>query len=220
MNTLITLTGPTCAGKTTLEELLIGAGAARVVSNTTRAPRPGEVDGVHYRFRDPAWFYEREVRGELIESVRFDGTTYGNTEDDVIDAFHRGHGFAVWVIEPHGHKQVKAWAEKRAAVRHYSVFVDGKTEEIANRFLARVTNGQMSHAKAAARLTEMFTSERGWVAEAHTDVFAGGNELYDCYVERFDPTTEASVVNYLLAIARDQAPIQPATDGLYFRKAA
>jgi guanylate kinase len=55
-NTLITLTGPSCAGKTTLEDRLIKAGFDRVISNTTRAPRRGEIDGVHYHFRTPEWF--------------------------------------------------------------------------------------------------------------------------------------------------------------------
>ena len=43
------------------------------VSVTTRAPRPGEVDGVHYHFVDPARFDELIARGELLEWAEIHG---------------------------------------------------------------------------------------------------------------------------------------------------
>jgi guanylate kinase len=72
---LIVLAGPSGVGKTSivaalrrqLPELFFS------VSATTRDPRPGEVDGVHYRFVGPAGFDELLARGELLEWAEIHG---------------------------------------------------------------------------------------------------------------------------------------------------
>lgn len=205
--TLVTLTGPSCAGKTHLEEMLIFRGAARVVSNTSRTPRPGEVDGVHYRFRTRDWFEDQRAFGNLIECVEFGGNYYGNSEDDVLATLERGHGFAVWVIEPYGHKQVKRWAETASVaddLRHFSVFIDGDIEVIANRFLVRFMTSSDSPVRAARRLAEIMTTERAWVAEAHQDMLTG-HELYDLYVEQFGPHNDTTVADWIEALVRNDA---------------
>jgi len=57
---LLVLAGPAGSGKSTLCDRLVKEipGFARVVTTTTRAPRPGEVDGVHYHFLTPEQFDE------------------------------------------------------------------------------------------------------------------------------------------------------------------
>jgi guanylate kinase len=72
---LIVLAGPSGVGKTSivaalrrqLPEMFFS------VSATTRDPRPGEVDGVHYRFVGPAGFDELLARGELLEWAEIHG---------------------------------------------------------------------------------------------------------------------------------------------------
>ena len=66
---LIVLTGPTAVGKGTVEAKL-RADHPEVwvsVSATTRAPRPGEVDGVNYWFLTEDEFLAREAAGEFLE---------------------------------------------------------------------------------------------------------------------------------------------------------
>lgn len=218
---LITLTGPSCAGKTTLEERLIARGAARVISNTTRAPRAGEVDGVHYKFRDHHWFDRQRAIGGLVEYVEFNGNYYGNTREDIMDALKRGDGFAVWVIEPHGHKQVKEWAKNSPdgrQIHHYSVFIDGSPKIVAERFLRRVMEDTKGSLKTyAARLEAMMTTELAWRLEAGFDVGMNGQRLYDLFVERYDETNETDVESWLVALAKNQAVVGSLDNGMHFK---
>src|SRR5439155_1306920 len=67
--TLFVVSAPSGAGKTTLcREARLGVpGLAYSVSVTTRAPRPGEIDGVDFRFVDEASFRAMLGRGEFAE---------------------------------------------------------------------------------------------------------------------------------------------------------
>ena len=53
------------------------------VSATTRAPRPGERDGDHYRFLTRARFCEAVAAGKFLEWVDYGGNLYGTLRDDV-----------------------------------------------------------------------------------------------------------------------------------------
>ncbi len=63
------LAGPSGSGKSTLCDRLVGAnlGFKRVVTTTTRPPREGETDGVHYHFFTPAEFTQKVASGEFLE---------------------------------------------------------------------------------------------------------------------------------------------------------
>ena len=75
---LIVLSGPAGSGKGTVSQLLLRSpDFAFSVSATTRAPRPGEVDGVNYHFITTADFEERTRRGELLEYTNYCGNYYG-----------------------------------------------------------------------------------------------------------------------------------------------
>ena len=79
MTTLFVLSGPSGAGKSALIERLLASdpGIRFSVSCTTRAPRPGEQDGVDYHFisRDR---FEGDVRaGRFFEYAEFSGNLYG-----------------------------------------------------------------------------------------------------------------------------------------------
>jgi guanylate kinase len=65
----IVLGGLSGSGKTTVLDLLLAIGAVRRgVTCTTRRPREGEVDGVHYRFVTQEWYDEAAERGWLADS--------------------------------------------------------------------------------------------------------------------------------------------------------
>jgi guanylate kinase len=82
---LFVLSGPSGVGKDAVLQKLLGAGPAapwipglrRCVTATTRAPRPGEVDGRDYHFWDSAAFEQRQQQGELLESAIVHGYHYG-----------------------------------------------------------------------------------------------------------------------------------------------
>ncbi|MFC6088568.1 guanylate kinase [Saccharothrix sp. BKS2] len=77
------------------------------VSVTTRAPRPGEVDGVHYHFVDVAEFHRMAHDGELLEHAEFAGNRYGTPREPVERALASGRP-SLLEIELQGARQVRA----------------------------------------------------------------------------------------------------------------
>ena len=83
--TLFVVSAPSGAGKGTLIRRLLGEldGIVFSVSWTTRAPRPGERDGVDYHFCDEATFREKVRRGEFLEWAEVHGHLYGTGRAEV-----------------------------------------------------------------------------------------------------------------------------------------
>jgi guanylate kinase len=106
---LIILSGPSGSGKSTvLEQVLKTANwpLRLSVSATTRAPRPGEKDGVHYYFWTPEQF-EREVRaGQFLEWAEVHGQRYGTLRREVEPVREKGTG-VILDIDVQGARAVK-----------------------------------------------------------------------------------------------------------------
>ena len=77
------------------------------ISVTTRAPRPGEIEGVHYLFRTDAEFAAMIAAGELIEWAGVFGRTYGTPRAPVLAALAAGRD-VVFDIDWQGHRQLRA----------------------------------------------------------------------------------------------------------------
>lgn len=80
--TLYVISAPSGAGKTSLIKALLGRDPHLhlSVSYTTRAPRPGEIDGVHYRFVDPPTFQRMVAEAAFLEHAQVFGNWYGTAE--------------------------------------------------------------------------------------------------------------------------------------------
>ncbi len=78
---LLVVAAPSGAGKSTLVNALLASDPTikLSISYTTRAPRPGEVDGREYRFIDAAEFERMRAGGEFIESAEVHGHWYGTS---------------------------------------------------------------------------------------------------------------------------------------------
>jgi guanylate kinase len=107
---LTVLSGPTAVGKGTVvtrlsqehPEIFVS------VSVTTRPPRPGEVDGVHYHFVSDAEFDGLIAEGALLEWAIVHGVhRYGTPRDPVLRALDEGRP-ALLEIDLQGARQVKA----------------------------------------------------------------------------------------------------------------
>jgi guanylate kinase len=105
----LVIAAPPGAGKTSVSRALLDTEEALVlsVSVTTRAPRPGEVDGVHYHFRDMAEYHAMIARGDLLEHAMFLGRGYGTPRAPVEAALAEGRD-VLFDIEWQGHRQLKA----------------------------------------------------------------------------------------------------------------
>jgi len=106
---LIIISGPSGAGKGTLVDRLVARvpGVCVSVSATTRAPRPGEVDGVDYHFLSPADFERRITLGDFLEWAQVHGNRYGTLRSSVEAQIVQGCT-VVLEIDPQGARQVKA----------------------------------------------------------------------------------------------------------------
>ncbi|MBK1656771.1 guanylate kinase [Paracraurococcus ruber] len=96
-------------GKTSVSRALLESEPALSlsVSATTRAPRPGEQEGVHYFFRTPGEFAEGVAAGEFLEHASFLGRSYGTPRAPVEQALAEGRD-VLFDIEWQGHRQLKA----------------------------------------------------------------------------------------------------------------
>lgn len=105
----LVIAAPPGAGKTSVSRALLDTEAELElsVSVTTRAPRPGEQDGVHYHFRDMAEYHAMIARGDLLEHAMFLGRGYGTPRAPVEAALAEGRD-VLFDIEWQGHRQLKA----------------------------------------------------------------------------------------------------------------
>ncbi|XP_063616771.1 guanylate kinase isoform X2 [Cydia splendana] len=105
----LVLCGPSGSGKSTLLKRLLKEFPDKFgfsVSHTTRGPRPGEKNGVHYHFTTKDEMLAAIEKGEFLETATFSGNTYGTSKRAVEDVRRTGK-ICVLDIEIEGVKQVK-----------------------------------------------------------------------------------------------------------------
>ncbi|XP_022117511.1 guanylate kinase [Pieris rapae] len=105
----LVLCGPSGSGKSTLLKRLLKEFPDKFgfsVSHTTRGPRPGEKDGIHYHFTSKELMMSAVDKGEFIETAVFSGNMYGTSKKAVEDVRRTGR-ICVLDIEIEGVKQIK-----------------------------------------------------------------------------------------------------------------
>jgi guanylate kinase len=119
------ITGPSGVGKGTLIRTLREQvpELALSVSATTRAPRPGEVDGVHYRFLSDDDFERLVQDGAFVEHARYSGRRYGTLREELDRHLDAGHP-VVLEIEVQGARQVRETLPEAV-----QVFIEPPSEE-------------------------------------------------------------------------------------------
>jgi len=145
---LIVVAAPSGAGKTSLVNALVERDPRLVlsVSYTTRAARPGELDGRHYHFTDPAAFQRMREAGEFLECAEVFGHWYGTHEATTREVLAGGRD-VILEIDWQGARQVR---ERFPDCR--SVFILPPSLETLRARLGR--RAQDSEAVIAARMAE------------------------------------------------------------------
>lgn len=153
----LVLAAPSGAGKTSLTRALLAAEPelSLSISVTTRAPRPGEQDGVHYLFRDQATFDAMVAGGAFLEHATVLGRdSYGTPRAPVEAALAAGRD-VVFDIDWQGHRQLRAalpgavvgvfiLPPSRAALEHRLRDRGDATEAEIGRRMGRA-QGELSH---------------------------------------------------------------------------
>jgi guanylate kinase len=159
---LLVLAGPTAVGKGTV------AAYIRVhfpevwlsVSMTTRRPRPGEVDGVHYHFVDEAEFDRMVAAGEFLEYAVVHGRAkYGTPRGPLERALREGR-MAMLEIDLQGARQVRETMPDAL----FAFLAPPSWEELIRRQRGRGTESEEE------RVARLATAERELAAAAEFDV--------------------------------------------------
>ena len=104
---LIVISGPAGSGKGTVNAQLLQTGDfAFSVSATTRAPRPGEVDGVNYYYITHEEFERRIASGDMLEYTSYVGNYYGTPRKEAEAVLESGKNL-ILEIEVDGAGQVR-----------------------------------------------------------------------------------------------------------------
>jgi guanylate kinase len=172
---LLVLAGPTAVGKGTV------AAAVREdhpdvwisVSATTRAPRPGEVDGEHYHFVSDDEFDQMIAGGDLLEYAVVHGhAKYGTPRKPVEAALADGRP-AMLEIDLQGARQVKANMPEALLV----FLAPPSWEELVRRLVGRGTETE------AERERRLATARVELAAEAEFDVTIVNHEVHEAAAE-------------------------------------
>lgn len=202
---IVTLTGPSCAGKTTLEKRLKEEGFVQVISHTTREPRAGEENGKAYYFTDKSEFKRLRDTGFFVESVHFNGNYYGVSAQEIQRVADEGKPIVV-IVEPEGLLQVREYCFNHGWNRH-SVFIDNPGEVIARRFLERMlADFSMAIGKggsAASGVIDTYSKRLGVMLKDECHWAEDVGPVCDTWLTNFDEKNIEAVVEDLASQAFD-----------------
>ena len=154
---LVVISGASGVGKGTVLGIMMNkrSDLAFSVSATTRDPRPGEVDGVHYYFITKERFEEMIANGEFLEYDAHAANYYGTPRAQAEEKMERGS--VLLDIEPNGAKQVKAAAPEATLI----FIMPPSMEELEKRLRGR---GDTSDEQIAMRLERAVweMEQRSW----------------------------------------------------------
>jgi guanylate kinase len=142
------VSAPSGTGKTTVCRAVVerDPGIEFSVSHTTRAPRPGEVDGVHYWFVDRAGFKALVEQGAFVEHAEYAGNLYGTSRASLDGPLARGRDLLL-EVEVQGARQIRA----RRADARFVFLLPPSLEELEHRLRARGTDTSEAVAARLAR---------------------------------------------------------------------
>ncbi|HWL15990.1 MAG TPA: guanylate kinase [Opitutus sp.] len=149
---LLVLAGPAGSGKSTLCDRLVAElpEFSRVITTTTRAPRPGEVNGVHYHFFTPQEFDQKVAAGEFLEWawVHSDPKSgidrrYGTLKSSVLEPLSRGQNL-VMSVDVQGVESFRRAARANPLLaRHMTtIFIVVDHDRLVARMRARSQDGE------------------------------------------------------------------------------
>ncbi|MGH8190756.1 MAG: guanylate kinase [Rhodanobacteraceae bacterium] len=185
---LFIVAAPSGAGKSTLVNALLERepGIALSISHTTRAPRPGDVDGVQYHFVDRATFRKMVAHGNFLEHADVFGHGYGTSRIAVEPILEEGRDVLL-EIDWQGARQVRG--ANRDCV---SIFIlPPSRAELERRLRARATDSE-------ATIEKRLAASREEIVHAHE---------FDCIVvnDRFEDAV--AVLQAVVRTARAGTPL-------------
>lgn len=184
--TLIILSGPSGCGKgTVLSQVLADRDDTVLsVSMTTRAPRPGDVDGVQYHFRTREQFEQTIAEDGLLEYAEYSGNYYGTPIGPIEQLLAAGTN-VVLEVEVQGAEKVMARCPD-----HLSMFIlPPSLAELERRLRGRGTETEESIARRMAAAVEE-------IRHAGSYQYIVLNDDLDTAVRRVNTIIDAELMRY------------------------
>lgn len=125
---IIVMVGPSGSGKTTVGEALSKKGVPKLVTTTTRKPRPGERDGVDYYFKEA----KDLDPDDFIEQTIYNDKVYGLTKAEVEKALEK-NDIAHVSLDRNGSEAMKTFFPEETRV----VFINISREDMVDRMRNR-----------------------------------------------------------------------------------
>lgn len=202
---IVSVAGPSGAGKSFLASLLKSEHSFQeIVSTTTRAPREGEKDGVHYHFIDKEEFLKLDSEGGLVEKTYVNGNYYGVSKNEPLRLAKENLPI-VLVAEPEGVKQVKKYCDDNNWIG-ISVFInsplDVLMERLNNRMqeeIDRVNKDDPLYDEKVKKVTQSNMSRmkhikdfelKNWVEPAYSK-----DTVFDLVFDEFNKSNEHDVIS-------------------------
>jgi len=137
---LFLISAPSGGGKSTLLKMLSEEpDFVYSVSCTTRAPRPGELDGRDYHFLTVVEFEGRIAAGEFIEHAQVHGNFYGTLRQTILESMNSGRD-VLMDVDIQGAARIRANADEQMRAALVDIFLmPPSMDELRRRLLKRGT---------------------------------------------------------------------------------
>lgn len=170
---ILTITGPSGSGKSEIVKKLLelDPNLGKVISHTTREPRPNEVEGVDYYFVDEQYFKDNVFMEAVVSSS---GETYGTSEAEMVRIFDSGKT-PVLVMDPMGVDSMINYYEV------FTVYIDASPEILVQRLMGRFLEKAKNPSKVdlvveAKKITICLTEEIFWAEEDYFELHVDNSE--------------------------------------------
>lgn len=156
---LLIVSAPSGAGKTSLMRAWLERDPSLKlsVSATTRAPRTGEVEGVHYHFLSQDAFRAAVAAGDFLEHAEVFGNLYGTREGDVRASLAAGQD-VILEIDWQGARQVRARFPESVGI----FVLPPSMVELERRLRSRATDSDSVIARRLAQARDDLTHARDY----------------------------------------------------------
>lgn len=174
---LFVVSAPSGTGKTTLcERIRKEFQPAYSVSCTTRQPREGEIDGVHYHFITLTEFTEKVNRKEFLEYAEVHGNFYGTLRSEVMESLDAGLD-VLMEIDTEGASQIRHNSDGRVRRALVDTFImPPSLTELRRRLQERDSE---TPEQIDRRMLNAVTEMRAWREYQYTIVSASREEDFD-----------------------------------------
>lgn len=156
--TVFIFSGPSGVGKTTVWDEVRSRHPDRIekiVTTTTRSPRPGEEHGKHYYFLSKPEFEAKILSGEMIEYALVHGNYYGSTSEELARIVSHGRN-PVYIVDPQGMAHLKPELMRRKYGVSTVFLLPPSIDELKSRLRGRGTESEESlQIRLANALVEM-----------------------------------------------------------------